>query len=55
MCLRTAGSFFRVMATRGEGDDTVELGRAEGGVRPWPSGAVLHLDSMRSIPGNTHL
>jgi len=47
VCLRTAGPFFRVTATRGEWEDAVELGRAEGGVRPWPGGAVLHLDSMR--------
>ncbi|GJN20411.1 hypothetical protein PR202_gb07786 [Eleusine coracana subsp. coracana] len=45
--LRTVGPFFRVTATRGEGEDAVELGRAEGVVRPWPGGAVLHLDSMR--------
>ncbi|KAL6623012.1 hypothetical protein ACP70R_032891 [Stipagrostis hirtigluma subsp. patula] len=47
--LRTVGPFFRVTAAaRGEGEgDAVELGRAEGAVRPWPGGAVLHLDSMR--------
>ncbi|KAG2538547.1 uncharacterized protein LOC120690451 [Panicum virgatum] len=45
--LRTVGPLFRVTATRGEGEDAVELGRAEGGVRPWSGGAVLHLDSMR--------
>ena len=45
--LRTVGPLFRVTATHGEGEDAVELGRAEGGVRPWPGGAVLHLDSMR--------
>uniref|UniRef100_A0A0A9GIY9 N-acetyltransferase domain-containing protein n=1 Tax=Arundo donax TaxID=35708 RepID=A0A0A9GIY9_ARUDO len=45
--LRTLGPFFRVTATRGEGEDAVELGRAEGGVRPWLGGSVLHLDSMR--------
>lgn len=47
VCLRTAGPFFRVTATRGEGGEAVELGRAQGGIRPWPGGAVLHLDSMR--------
>ncbi|KAJ1256321.1 hypothetical protein BS78_K046800 [Paspalum vaginatum] len=50
--LRTAGPLFRVTATttgtRGDEDgEAVELGRAEGAVRPWPGGAVLHLDSMR--------
>ena len=45
--LRTVGPLFRVTATHGEGEDAVELGRAEGGVRPWSGGAVLHLDSMR--------
>ncbi|KAL6877597.1 hypothetical protein ACP4OV_012812 [Aristida adscensionis] len=50
--LSTAGPFFRVTAatTRGGGggdEAVVELGRAEGAVRPWPGGAVLHLDSMR--------
>jgi hypothetical protein len=45
--LRKVGPFFRVTATRGEGEDAVELGRAEGAVRPWPGGKVLHLDSMR--------
>jgi hypothetical protein len=39
--LRTVGLFFRVTATRGEGED------AEGAVRPWPRAAVLHLDSMQ--------
>ncbi|WVZ88103.1 hypothetical protein U9M48_034656 [Paspalum notatum var. saurae] len=52
--LSTVGPLFRVTATstRGagdgeEGEAAVELGRAEGAVRPWPGGAVLHLDSMR--------
>ncbi|WOL17640.1 hypothetical protein Cni_G26433 [Canna indica] len=38
------GPFFRV---RAEGEDGAELGRAEGVVRPWIGGRVLHLDSMR--------
>ncbi|WVZ88075.1 hypothetical protein U9M48_034628 [Paspalum notatum var. saurae] len=54
--LSTAGPLFRVTATtcarggtdeEGEKEEAVELGRAEGAVRPWPGGAVLHLDSMR--------
>ncbi|KAF2913137.1 uncharacterized protein [Oryza sativa Japonica Group] len=52
--LTTLGPFFRVTAARrgggsgGEGEtEEVELGRAQGVVRPWPGGAVLHLDSMR--------
>uniref|UniRef100_A0A8I6Y8M1 Uncharacterized protein n=1 Tax=Hordeum vulgare subsp. vulgare TaxID=112509 RepID=A0A8I6Y8M1_HORVV len=47
MRLSTFGPLFRVTATRVGGDGDVELGRAEGAVRPWPGGAVLHLDSMR--------
>jgi hypothetical protein len=35
--LRTVGPFFRVTATRGEGEDAVELGRPEGGVWPGPA------------------
>ncbi|MQL70240.1 hypothetical protein Taro_002523 [Colocasia esculenta] len=44
--LRTLGPFFRV---RGLSLDKAgaELGRAEGVVRPWAGGWVLHLDSMR--------
>ncbi|XP_048528677.1 uncharacterized protein LOC125508123 [Triticum urartu] len=45
--LSTVGPLFRVTATRVGGDGDVELGRAEGAVRPWPGGSVLHLDSMR--------
>ncbi|KAF0930579.1 hypothetical protein E2562_033577 [Oryza meyeriana var. granulata] len=48
--LSTLGPFFRVTAARrgGEGEEEEEeLGRAQGVVRPWPGGAVLHLDSMR--------
>lgn len=47
--LRTLGPFFRVTMTRvdDEEKEAVELGRAEGAVRPWPGGSVLHLDSMR--------
>ncbi|XP_040384303.1 uncharacterized protein LOC102710441 [Oryza brachyantha] len=52
--LTTLGPFFRVTAARrcggggreGEGEEE-ELGRAQGVVRPWPGGSVLHLDSMR--------
>ncbi|XP_044946864.1 uncharacterized protein LOC123395902 isoform X2 [Hordeum vulgare subsp. vulgare] len=47
MRLSTLGPLFRVTATRVGGDGDVELGRAEGAIRPWPGGAVLHLDSMR--------
>ncbi|KAL5225549.1 hypothetical protein ABZP36_012188 [Zizania latifolia] len=47
--LSTLGPFFRVTAARGggRGKEEEELGRAEGLVRPWPGGAVLHLDSIR--------
>lgn len=51
--LRTVGPLFRVTAAaargggEGEEEEAVELGRAEGAVRPWLGGAVLHLDSMR--------
>lgn len=47
MRLSTLGPLFSVTATRVGGDGDVELGRAEGAVRPWPGGSVLHLDSMR--------
>ncbi|URD95239.1 DNA polymerase kappa [Musa troglodytarum] len=42
--LHSLGPFFRV---RAEGEGGAELGRAEGVVRPWVGGKVLHLDSMR--------
>lgn len=42
--LQVLGPFFRV---RAEGEDGSALGRAEGVVRPWVAGKVLHLDSMR--------
>ncbi|XP_010938964.1 uncharacterized protein [Elaeis guineensis] len=42
--LRSLGPFFRV---RAEGEGGAELGRAEGVIRPWLKGKVLHLDSMR--------
>ncbi|KAG8091467.1 hypothetical protein GUJ93_ZPchr0012g19790 [Zizania palustris] len=51
--LSTLGPFFRVTAARrggggsGKEEEGEELGRAEGLVRPWPGGAVLHLDSIR--------
>ncbi|KAJ0982127.1 hypothetical protein J5N97_010382 [Dioscorea zingiberensis] len=44
--LRTLGPFFRILAAGEEGD--VELGRADGVIRPWLGGEkILHLDSMR--------
>ncbi|XP_065016585.1 uncharacterized protein LOC135582299 isoform X1 [Musa acuminata AAA Group] len=42
--LQSLGPFFRV---RAEAEGGAELGRAEGVVRPWVGGKVLHLDSMR--------
>ncbi|KAJ1686961.1 hypothetical protein LUZ63_018351 [Rhynchospora breviuscula] len=44
--LSTVGPFFRVRA-HSCGDVSLELGRAEGVIRPWIGGKVLHLDSMR--------
>lgn len=42
--LQIFGPFFRVQA---ESADGTELGRAEGVIRRWVRGKVLHLDSMR--------
>lgn len=44
--LSTFGPFFRVRAHH-SGDAEAELGRAEGVIRPWIGGKVLHLESMR--------
>lgn len=44
--LRTFGPFFKINAAGEKGD--VEVGRAEGVIRPWFGGEkILHLDSMR--------
>lgn len=43
--LRTVGPFFRVTAKSLESGN--ELGRAEGVIRMWVGGRILHLDSMR--------
>ncbi|XP_072983120.1 uncharacterized protein [Typha latifolia] len=47
--LRTVGPFFQVLAEpSGEPSSPVpELGKAEGVIRPWLGGKVLHLDSIR--------
>ncbi|OAY85837.1 hypothetical protein ACMD2_19740 [Ananas comosus] len=52
--LRTAGPFFRVHAVTSSPSSSSssaaaeeEVGRAEGVIRPWIGGDVLHLDSMR--------
>ncbi|XP_078437193.1 uncharacterized protein LOC144707820 [Wolffia australiana] len=44
--LKTVGPFFRVTGTSLANGET-ELGRAEGVIRPWIGGLVLHLDSIR--------
>lgn len=43
--LQTLGPFFRITAKRLETEN--ELGRAEGLIRVWLKGRVLHLDSIR--------
>ena len=43
--LQTVGPLFRVTGT--SLSKGVELGRAEGIIRPWTDGLLLHLDSMR--------
>ncbi|KAJ8763575.1 hypothetical protein K2173_002458 [Erythroxylum novogranatense] len=43
--LRTLGPFFRITATSLETNN--ELGRAEGLIRVWLRGKILHMDSMR--------
>ncbi|CAN6450228.1 unnamed protein product [Victoria cruziana] len=45
MRLQTVGPFFRVAATNIASGK--EVGRAEGLIRPWVDGTILHLDSIR--------
>lgn len=44
--VKTLGPFFRVVGLNLQ-NEKQELGRAEGVMRPWIDGKVLHLDSMR--------
>ncbi|KAF7840737.1 Polycomb group protein like [Senna tora] len=43
--LRTVGPFFRITAKSLESEN--EVGRAEGVIRVWVGGRILHLDSMK--------
>ncbi|CAA7399410.1 unnamed protein product [Spirodela intermedia] len=52
--LQTAGPLFRVIGTS-TAEGGTELGRAEGILRPWTGGLILHLDSMKMSPATLRI
>lgn len=52
--IQTAGPLFRVIGTS-MAEGGTELGRAEGILRPWTGGLILHLDSMKMSPATLRI